>query len=88
MAGLLYTRTQAAIKRGLSSKYFSTSIVIRAVHTWVATNLSHEGEFGRCRFQRCFPRCACLAPMASAIIAVTKLLILTPSFSACAVSFE
>jgi len=30
---------------------------------------------------------ACLYPIASAIIAVTKLLMLTPSFSACAVSF-
>src|ERR1017187_9924052 len=38
--------------------------------------------------QRCFRRCSRLDPIASAMIAVTKLLILTPSCSACAVSFE
>jgi HEPN domain-containing protein len=31
---------------------------------------------------------ACFAPIASAIIAVTRLLMLTPSFSACFFSFE
>ena len=31
---------------------------------------------------------ACFAPIASAMIAVTKLLMLTPSFSACFVNFE